>query len=340
MIWPYIKQSVKHYQMALKKSMELQIYSEWVGKSYRGLSEIEISGGKFKRFAPMPLYQEAFSLQVLDETGTVVKGLFETLKESLQYGVSREDFKKLSQAIASGKESLVLKAASAILNKDPDNVVAINSLAYFYLNNNRWSLGALILNRLASGKSRSPVIMNNLAVVSLKYGNPREAVTYLKKALSSDRTYSIARVNLANIFVQQYDYRNAYRYYKNDYNDVIQKWPANSRKAISLLNNYGVALTGVKQWDPGLFVFKNLSASPSPLPEVLFNYALFLTERSKGEDREKARRTLGSAKGLLDELGLYSGSTHLRGKLRLLSNSINARLKGLRPNKTSGRRKK
>ena len=96
-------------------------------------------------------------------------------------------------------ESPVLKAVSVILNKDPNNVLAINSLAFFYLKNNRQSLGAFILNRLPSKQLDNPVIMNNLAMISLKYEDPREAVAYLKKALSADRSYSMARVNLANI---------------------------------------------------------------------------------------------------------------------------------------------
>ena len=230
-------------------------------------------------FLQPPVQQEVFPLQILDETGTVVEGLLKTLTKSLRYGVSRADFESLAQAIASRREDSVLKAVSAILNKDPDNIVAINSLAFFYLQNRRYGLAALILNRVSSKKFNISVIMNNLAVISLRYGNPREAVTYLKKALSANRSHHIARVNLANIFIQQYDYRNGYRYYKDSYSVAAKKWPSRNKKAVSILNNYGVALTGIKQWNSGLSVFKSLSSSPSPMSEVLFNYAVFLTEK-------------------------------------------------------------
>lgn len=327
---PYVKKAVKHYQLALKKSAELRVYSEWVGKAYSGLGSIRFSGGKFSRFLTVPLEQELFSLEIPDKTGTVVEGLFQTLTKSLKYGVSRSDFKSLAQAISSRQEASVLKAVSAILDKDPDNIVAINSLAFFYLQNRRYGLSALILNRVASKRFKASVIMNNLAVISLKYGHVREAVTYLKKALSANRSHHIARVNLANIFIRQYDYANAYRYYKGSYSVVVKKWPARSRKTISVLNNYGAALTGTKQWDPGLFVFKNLSSNPSPMTEILFNYAVFLTERSRREDRSAARASLMQAKELADELILYSGSPRLKRKVRLLSNSISAKLKELK----------
>ena len=329
-LWPYIRQAVKHYQLALKKSSQLQIYSEWVQKAYSGLSEVRVSNGKFQQFLPVALAQEVLPLQILDNTGTVAEGIFQTLTKSLKYGLSSSDFEALSQAMATRKENFVLKAVSAILNKDPDNVLAINSLAFFYLQNNRWGLGTLILNRLSSKKSNAPIIMNNLAMVSLKYGDVREAITFLKKALSANRSYHIARVNLAGIFIQNYDYHNAYSYYDDSYDVVAKRWSPKNQKTIALLNSYGVALTGVKSWDEGRFVFKNLSTHPSPLTEVLFNYAVFLTEKSRGEDKKTAQNSLLQAKELVDELSLYSGSARLKRKVKLLSKSISARLKELR----------
>ena len=329
-IWPYIKQAVKHYQLALKKSSQLQVYSEWLKKAYSGLSEIRVSHGEFQRFLPVALAQEVLPLQILDNTGTVAKGVFQTLAKSFKYGLSSSDFEALSQAMATKREDSVLKAVSAILNKDPNNVLAINSLAFFYLQNNRWGLGTLILNRLSSKKSNAPIIMNNLAMVSLKYRDVREAITFLKKALSANRSYHIARVNLASIFIQQYDYHNAYSYYDDSYDVVAKRWSPKNKKTIALLNSYGVALTGAKHWDEGQFVFKSLSAHPSPLTEVLFNYAVFLTEKSRGEDKKTAQNSLLKAKELVDELSLYSGSARLKRKVKLLSRSISARLKELK----------
>ena len=172
--------------------------------------------------------------------------------------------------------------------------------------------------------------MNNLAMLSLKYGNFREAMQYLKKALGRDSSYSIARVNLATLFVKQADYANSYVYYRNSYKDVLGRWSSRDQKRINLLNNYAVALTYLKKWEEAENVFNKLVKVSSPQAEILLNYSLFLTEKSKREAGPKAKQTLLQAKEILDELALYSGSPGLKSKLRRVLNSVNTRLRNLR----------
>jgi len=327
-IEPYVKQSIRHYQLALNKASALEVYSDWVGKAYKGLGSIQLVKGQFKSFLKPPVDQEIFKLHIPDITGTVTEGLLKTLTQSLQSGLSRSAFENLAQAISSKEEDLVLNAVSIILNKDPDNVLAMNSLAFYYLQTRRWGLASLILNRISSNKD-SARIMNNLAVIYLRYGHVREAFNYLKKALAIDNSHSIARVNLANIFIRQHDYKNAYRYYDDSYSTVLKAWPSRDSRVISILSNYGVSLTGTKQWKSGLFVFKNLNSNPSPSNKVLFNYAVFLTEKSRREKKEKAKTSLMEAKELVDELKLSTDSAYLKRKLRLLSESISVKLKEL-----------
>ena len=69
-------------------------------------------------------------MQILDGVGTVEEGLFQTLTKSLKYGVAKSDFEKLSRAIATKKERAVLRAVSSILNKDLDNILAVNSFGF------------------------------------------------------------------------------------------------------------------------------------------------------------------------------------------------------------------
>ena len=339
LIAPYVKKAVEHYQLALEKSQKLELYSEWTGKAYKGLSSLFIVNGQFQKFLPEPALQELWPLQTIDNTGAVTESFIQTMAKSLRYGLSQSDFESLARAMALKKEAPVLKAVSSILSKDPNNVPAINSLALFYLNNNQWGLGTLILNRLSSKKEKSKVILNNLAIVSLKYGNVREAITYLKKALSSDFSYSLARVNLANIFIQQYDYKTAWKYYKISYKHVIKKWPEQGKKATALLSNYGTALTGARQWGLASSVYKKMTDKPSPSTRVLFNYAVFLTEKSRREDKEKARSSLLKAKEIVDELALYSSSRRLKGKTQKLAKFILAHLKELKSSSLKQSRK-
>ena len=154
LIQPYISEAVKSYHLVLKKSSKLKVYSEWVKTAYSGLAEIQMKKGQFEAFLPRHIHQEVLPLQVIDSTGAVTESFLRTLTESLKYGVSRSDFERLIHAMAVKKESSVLKIVSEILNKDPNNIPAINSLALFYMTNNKPALGALILNRVSSKEKK------------------------------------------------------------------------------------------------------------------------------------------------------------------------------------------
>ena len=330
LIQPYITEALKSYNLVLKKSFELKVYSDWLGTAYNGLSEIQVQNGVFQNFLPKAINQKVLPLQVIDSTGAVTESFLKSFTKSIEYGVSREDFANLAKAVASRKESSVLEVVSKILNKDPNNIPAINSLALFYMKNNKSSLGALVLARVSSKKLTDPVIMNNLAILSLKYGDVREALQYLKKALEKDSSYAIARVNLATLFTGFSDYKNAYFYYRDSYKKILERWSPRDSKHIHLLNNYAVALTHVGRWKEAFSVFARLVKASSPQAEILLNYALFLTEKSKKETVPVAKGTLKKALEVLDELTLYSGSSSLKKRVRRLLSVVQKSLRELK----------
>ena len=321
---PYIKKSIEHYQLVIKKSVKLKVYSETIGEAYSRLAGIQLSRGKFVRFLPQSLFQKTFSVTFEDDTGTVNSNFFKSLTKSLRYNLSRADFESLSRAIQSKSESQILSAVSVILNKDLKNVAAVNSLGFFYFNTNRLGLAQLILNRLLADKKNNAVILNNLALISLKYRKPRQAVSFLKKAIKLDSNYKLAYLNLADIFVSQKDYQNAYFYYKKA-SDLIER--GNSKKDWQLRNNYSVALTGSQKWKEGQEFFQNLTGIPSPRAESLFNYSCFLAEKGKREPKEAAIRTLSQAKELVEELKVYRLEPYLKRKVRKLSQNVSVMMR-------------
>ena len=331
LITPYVKEALESCHLALEKSDKLGVYSEWIHKAYEMMAMVSWGSNGFKDFLPPPLKPEIWPLQLVDEEGAVNKGFLSSLRKSLESGLSRSDFQALVKAMETKREREVLKAVSKILNKDPDNVPAINSLAIFYLDRNRLSLAGLILNRAAGskGSSKAP-LLNNLAVIALRYGRVREAVTYLKKSLLADRLYMIGRANLGSIFIRQYDYKNAFISYKGAYNSVRRQSSSSKRKTRkAFLNNYSVAATGSKKWQAAESAFKSLLKNPSPGPKTLLNYAVFLIEKSKREAPAKAKASLARAKGILNELNLYSLPSSLRAKLKSLSRRLSAKTRGL-----------
>ena len=321
---PYIKKSIEHYKLVIKRSVKLKVYSESINEAYSRLAGIQLSKGKFVRFLPQSLFQKTFSVSFEDDTGTVNSNFFKSLTKSFKYNLSREDYENLSRAIQSKSEKQVLSAVSVILNKDLNNVVALNSLGFYYFKTNRLGLAQLILNRLLSDKKNNVVILNNLALISLKYGKPRQAVSFLKRAIKLNPGYDLASLNLADIFINQKDYQNAFIYYKQAF-DLIED--GRLRKIERLRDNYSVALTGTQQWGEGQKFFDSLVRIPSPRSESLFNYSCFLAEKSKREPGGVAVRTLSEAKELAEELKLNRLGTHLKNKVRKLSQNVSVKLK-------------
>ena len=322
---PYIKKSIEHYQLVIERSVKLKAYSESIGEAYSRLASLQLSRGKFVRFLPQSLFQKTISITFEDDTGTVNSSFLNRLTKSFKYNLSSADFENLSRAIRSKNENQVLSSVSVILNKDLNNVVAINSLAFFYFQANRLGLAQLILNRLLSDKKNNAVILNNLALISLKYRKPRQAVSFFKRAIESNSNYELAHLNLADIFVNQKDYQNAYFYYRKVSNRIESS--GKSKRGLNLKNNYSVALTGTQKWTEAQELFRELMNIPSPRPETLFNYSCFLAERSKREPVETARRTLNQAKELIEELKVSRLQSYLRGRLRKLSQNVSLQLK-------------
>ena len=102
---------------------------------------------------------------------------------------------------------------------------------------------------------------------------------------------------------------------------ALAKWPQKDQRAENLLSNYAVALAGARKWQKAQALYEELTRQSSPPSEVLLNYAIFLSEKSKRERAEKARQTLLRAKGLTDELSLSARTNRLKRKSRLLSKS-------------------
>ena len=319
-ITPYVKESVKSYELALNKSKEFKVYSEWLVTVHQGLASMEFKKAKFEKFVDTSILPETFDLEILDNTGTISKSFLSTVTTGLKYGVLKEDLKAIEMAIKSDKESEVLEAVSDVLNKDSNNVLAINSLAFFYLNHKKLKLSSLIMNRALSKDSKQPVLLNNLGIVALKYGDIRDAVTYFKKALTADSSYSISQANLATIFIKNYDYGNAFSLYKKSYGDILKRWSTRNIKTTAALNNYGVSLIGIKKWKTALSLFKKITQESSPRPKVLLNYAIVLTDGFKEKSFQK------EAQEITSELSLYSKTSEVKKKLNRLSKRIQSRL--------------
>ena len=306
-ITPYLQEAAKSYTLALDKSKKFRVYSDWVSVAKNGLDSFVMDGEKFKTFSPSKIKREMLSLYLVDEEDTARTGLVDKLNVKMKYGLSEKELSSLAFATNSRKESRVLAVVSKILNKNPEHKLAINSLAVFYIKNNKPKVGALVLNRLNS--KDNPSILNNLGMASLKLGEIRIAISYFKKAVENSSTHAISRINLGNLFIQKEDFFNAYVYLGKAYDLIFDKWGLKDQKTITVLNNYGVALSRLEKWNSALKIFKKLSQHTAPSSKILFNTALILAEGFKDA------KSHNEAKGLVNELKLSSNSVRFRRKL-------------------------
>ena len=314
-IAPYLTEAVKSYTLALEKAEEFGAYSEWIGKAYRGLRSIQMTkAGEFEKFRLPPVGMEALNVVLLDDTKVMSDAFIDRLNVAIKYQVSQEEKKRIFQAMRSGRERRLLKAVSQVLNKDPNNIFAINALGLFYLKHNKPQMGVLVMNRVLSKKQDIAPLLNNLGVVSLRQKNIREAMNWFEKALEADSSDVIANANLGTIFVKNGDFVNALPYLEKAYNNAGGVWSKEDNRSISVFNNYGVALAGAGKWKSAYLLYKEMVKQPVIPPAVLLNQAIVLAE---GFDDEKFR---SEAKGLVDELSLDHKSVRFKRKLdRLLS---------------------
>lgn len=312
LITPYAQAAVKSYNLAMQKAVQLKVYSEWLEVASRGLHVVRLNDKGFIAFAKPPVAPEVMNFQVMDETGTASRSQLGRLKRSLKVNVSRNELERIAHILNKGTEQQMLQVISSVLNRDSKHLLAVSSLAYFYLKRNKPRVSQLIIHRVLDTHPNQPALINNLAVIALKNREVRQALVYLKQALSLDSRHLSARVNLGNIFLKIKDYENAHPLFKGAYNKALSEWGVRDTRVLKVLNNYGVALIGKKRWKPALAVFDKLLEKPSPAKEVIFNRAIVL---AKGFKNKKFRQ---EAKGLVNELSFYSNSVKFAKKLNRL----------------------
>lgn len=311
-VTPYAQAARKSYQLALEKSGKLKVYSDWMDEVFSGLHIIRFdsASSRFSHFVKAPVTAEIMNFQLWDEMGTIWDSSIDEWDGP--DSISKEELKRLTAAFKKGRKKEILQLLSNVLNRNPNHIPALSSLAFFYMKSNQLYKGRLIVNRILNINPKQPHLINNLGVMALKTGDIRQAVSYFKQALSMDSGYFIAKVNLGNIFLKNKDYENAHFFFNSAYKKALSKWGKNNKRALRILNNHGAALIGKMQWKPALKVFDRFSKKSSPPKEAIFNRAIILAQGFKGKKYKE------KAKGLVDELSFYSNSANFNKKLNRL----------------------
>ncbi len=215
----------------------------------------------------------------------------------------RQWLKQLEAFKRSKKERVLVDLVSKILNEDPDNIQALNTLGAFYLQNGKTLMAKIIFTRALKKHPKNSSLHNNLAVIALKENKKKDAVEAFQKSLSYRYSNYSAGANLGALYMQAYEYDLALDRLSMAYSRAKQYLPLNHYELVKTGNNYAVALAWSGDFRKSRVVFEELIAKNPKVVELALNYAILLGRDLKR--KSVSARMLNKA-DLMDTSGRYT----------------------------------
>ena len=211
--------------------------------------------------------------------------------------------KQLEALKGSKKEAAFLAIATKILNREPDNVQALNTLGVFYLKNNKTQLAKIIFTRALKKHPKNSSLHNNLAVIALQDGKKEEAMAAFRKSLGYRYSNYASAANLGALYMQAYEYDMALEYLSLAYGRAKRYLSLTNYEVLKTGNNYAVALAWSGNFRKAEDIFQELVENNPGAVELLLNYAILLGRDLK--EKEKAFQFLRKA-DLMDKSGRHA----------------------------------
>ena len=235
--------------------------------------------------------------------------------------------KRLESLKRTKKEPALLDIVSKILNEDPDNAQALNTLGAFYLQNGKTFMAKIVFTRALKKHPKNSSLHNNLAVIALKEDKKKDAVKAFEKSLSYRYSNYSAGANLGTLYMQAYEYDLALDKLSSAYSRAKQYLPLNHYELVKTGNNYAVSLAWSKEFRKSAAVFEELIAQNPKVVELSLNYAILLGRGLK--------RTTDSAR-VLNKADLMNTSGRYTRNIKALKKYLNAKAKPENVNKKGG----
>jgi tetratricopeptide (TPR) repeat protein len=177
----------------------------------------------------------------------------------------------LDAAIASKNEERIRSVSVDLLQNNPKDLKALNSLAMTYLQKGNSEAAFVLLNKMISIDSRSSAAHTNLGLVHISRNEKREAIEMFKKALEYDSENYIAGSNLGSIYVKEKDYNKALIALENVIDD--------NKADDSTLSNYAIALSATGKAEEAANIYEKLLSKNNSNKNVMLNLAAVYIEK-------------------------------------------------------------
>lgn len=161
----------------------------------------------------------------------------------------------ISDAIRSGNDEAVARAASQVLVQNPNEPKALNALGVYHYKKGRFLAAQFFFTKALKVKSDSDVL-NNLALVKFAQGEKKEAISTWKKALMENSNNAVAAANLGSVYIQEKDYIKA--------SIALETAVKRGTKDAKTLVNYGIAMAATGSYDSAKLMYQDaLRIAPS-----------------------------------------------------------------------------
>ncbi len=297
---PFQEEAVTNYRAALESASRMEAYNEWAIIASSELSVLR-PGESADRGERVILTK-------------LIDWMDHMTRSAIGDQFSRAEIESLVAARTGQNEEAMVEAASRILAKDPDHLLALNSLAMFSFRQGRPRLARIILNRAIEKHANEPGLYNNLAVIELSKGNMRRAISNFRRSLEVKSDYLTGATNLASIYLEHKDFGRALAPLEQAYRSVRGGLRRGEQSAVEIANNYAVALSGTGEFRRARDLYKDILDNDARNVTVLYNYAILLVERLQSFD--EARGVISRVKFVTDDPQMIRRVEQLERALR------------------------
>ncbi len=223
---------------------------------------------------------------------------------------SRSDASGLSEAIESGNDDSIAKAASIVLAKNSNDAKALNAMGLVQYHKGHLPAALLMFDKALKADPRLAAAHSNRGLVYLSQKEDSSALKEFRKALEVDPVNGIAAANIGSIYIENKDYTKALVAMEIAYRQ--------NSKDVKVLNNYGIALTANEKYPQAKDVYKKAMDLNPGNKDIMLNYAILLIEHLNASK---------DGLDLLSKIRFLGPSPEVRNRINVLENSAKAGLK-------------
>ncbi|MCE3009086.1 MAG: tetratricopeptide repeat protein [Proteobacteria bacterium] len=216
----------------------------------------------------------------------------------------------LTDAIKSGSDEQIFRAATEILSSSPQDLKALNAMGLYHYRKSQFQAALFFFSRGLKTAPNSSDLYNNIGLAHLGLGDKREAILAFRKAIELNPNDANAAANLGFIYLQDKDHVKA----KVAFEMAMKKHSKDPR----VLTNYGVALAAARDFSSAEKQYQEALKLNSNFQPAMLNLAILYVDHQKEFDKGLA---------LINKMKFLGLSSESRSLINALENKAKAGVK-------------